>query len=133
MEQLDVVRAFLRTNLLFYTSVEHLRHRPFEFPDAPSDRGTLQEAAATKLHKGRLHALFLGGLLLSLFGTVWDYFLWRHDLAERTKQSGHVFTLDYLRQFVVHLVSISPRTLKQQLVHGTPILCIAVGVLLILS
>ena len=51
-EQLDVVRAFLRTNLMFYASVVPLRRRPFEFPDAPGDRGTLEEAAATKLCKG---------------------------------------------------------------------------------
>ena len=37
----------LRTNVLFYSSVSPLRRRPFEFPDAPSDRGTLQDAAAT--------------------------------------------------------------------------------------
>lgn len=133
MEPLDVVRAFLRTNLLFYTSVVSLRHRPFEFPDAPSDRGTLQEAAAAKPHKGRLHALFLGGLLLTLSGTVWDYFLWRQDLAEKLKQPLRVFTLDYAWQFVIHLLSISPRVLKQQLVHTTPILCMAVGLLLLLS
>ena len=74
--------------------------------------------------KGQLRALFLGGLLLSLFGTVWDYFLWRHDLAEKISKPARVFTLDYLGQFVVHLLSISPRTLKQQVIHGTPILCI---------
>jgi hypothetical protein len=90
MKQPDGVRAFLRTNALFYTSVV--------------------------------------GLLLSLIGTVWEYFLWRHDLAE----PHPVFTLDYLGQFVRHLISISPRTLKQQLVHGTPILCMAVGLLLLL-
>jgi hypothetical protein len=133
MEQLDVVRAFLRTNLLFYTSVAPLRHRPFEFPDAPSDRGTLQDAAATKRRKGRLHVLFLGGLLLTLSGTVWDYFLWRQDLAVKSKQPLRVFTLDYAGQFLIHLLSISPRTLKQQLVHTTPILCMAVGLLLLLS
>jgi hypothetical protein len=132
-EQLNVVRAFLRTNVLFYTSVIPLRHRPFEFPDNPSDRGTLQDAAATRPRKGQLRALFLGGLLLSLFGAVWDYFLWRHDLAEKTAQPARVFTLDYLGQFALHLLSISPRTLKQQLIHGTPILCMAIGFLLILS
>jgi hypothetical protein len=131
-EQLNVVRAFLRTNFLFYSSVIPLRHRPFEFPDDPSDRGTLQDAAATKPRKGQLRALFLGGLLLSLFGTVWDYFLWRHDLAEKATQPARVFTLDYLGQFVVHLLSISPRTLKQQLIHGTPILCMALGLILLL-
>ncbi len=132
-EQLNVVRVFLRTNLVFYSSVFPLRHRPFEFPDAPSDRGTLQEAAATKPRKGQLRALFLGGLLLTLFGTVWDYFLWRHDLAEKATEPSRVFTLDYLGQFVIHLLSISPRTLKQQLIHGTPILCMAIGLLLLLS
>jgi hypothetical protein len=132
-EQLDVVRAFLRTDLLFYSSVLSLRHRPFEFPDTPSDRGTLQEAAATKPNRGRLLALFLGGVLLTLFGTVWEYFLWRQNLAEKSKQPHPVFTLDYLGQFVIHLLSISPSTLKQQLVHGTPILCMALGLLLLLS
>jgi hypothetical protein len=89
MKQLDVVRAFLRTNVLFYTIV--------------------------------------GGLSLSLFGTVWEYFLWRHDQPE----THPIVTLNYLGRFVTHLISISPRTLKQQLVHGTPILCMAVGLLLL--
>jgi hypothetical protein len=133
MDQLDVIRAFLRTNVLFYTSVVPLRRRPFEFPDAPTGRGTLQEAAATEPRKGRLRALFFVGLLLSLFGTVWEYFLWLHDLAEKTKQRPRVFALDYVGQFVIHLLSISPRTLKQQLVHGTPILCMAVGLLSLIA
>ncbi len=133
MEQLNVVRDFLRTNPLFSTSVATLRHRPFEFPDAPGDRGTLEEAAATKPRKRLLHAIVFGGLLLSVFGTVWEYFLWRHDLLEKVGQSSHVFTLDFLGRFVVHLLSIGPRTLKEQLVHGTPILCMGVGLLLLLS
>jgi hypothetical protein len=132
MEQLDVIRAFLRTNVVFYTSVVPLRRRPFEFPDAPSDRGTLREAGATKPSKGRLRALFLSGLLLSLFGTVWEYFLWRRDLAEKSNHPPPIFALDSVGQFVVHLLSVSPSTLKQQLVHGTPILCMAVGFLLLL-
>jgi hypothetical protein len=133
MEQLNVVRDFLRTNPLFSTSVATLRHRPFEFPDAPGDRGTLEEASATKPRKRLLHAIVFGGLLLSLFGTVWEYFLWRHDLLEKSGQSSHVFTLDSLGRFVLHLLSISPRTLKEQLVHGTPILCMAVGLFFLLS
>ena len=133
MEELKVVRDFLRTNPLFSASVATLRHQPFEFPDAPGDRGTLEEAAATKPRKGLLHAIFFGGLLLSIFSTVWEYFLWQHDLLEKMGQSPHVFTSDYLGRFVVHLLSISPRTLKAQLVHGTPILCMAVGFLLLLS
>jgi hypothetical protein len=133
MERLNVVRDFLRTNLLFYTSVATLRHRPFEFPDAPGDRGTLEEAAATKPRKELLRGIVLGGLLLSLFGTVWEYFLWRHDLGEKSVQSPQLFTWDHLGRFVVHLLSTSPRTLKEQLVHGTPILCMAVGLLFLLS
>jgi hypothetical protein len=133
MEQLDVVRAFLRTNLLFYTSVAPLRHRPFEFPDAPNGRGTLREAAATKPCEGQLHAIIAGGLLLTGCGTVWEYFLWRQNLVERSQQPLPVFTWDYAGQFVIHLLSISPRTLKQQLVHTTPILCMAVGLLVLLS
>ena len=133
MEQVDVVRAFLRTDLLFYTSVVPLRHRPFEFPDAPNDRGSLREAAATKPCKGRLYALILGGLLLAGSGTVWEYFLWRQNLVEKAKQPLRVFTWDYVGQFVIHLLSISPRTLKAQLFHTTPILCIAVGLFVLLS
>ena len=118
---------------MFYASVLLLRHRPFEFPDAPSDRGTLHEAAATKPRKGLLRALFLGGLLLTVSGTVWEYFLWRQNLLQKSNQPLRVFTLDYLGQFVIHLLSILPGTLKQQLVHGTPILCMAIGLLLLLS
>ena len=132
-EQLDVVRAFLRTNLMFYASVVPLRRRPFEFPDAPSDRGTLHEAAATKPRKGGVRALFLGGLLLTVSGTVWDYFLWRQNLLEKSNQPLPVFTLAYLGQFVIHLLAMLPGTLKHQLVHVTPILCMAIGLLLLLS
>ncbi len=132
-EQLDVIRAFLRTNLMFYACVLPLRRRPFEFPDAPSDRGTLHEAAATKPRKGGLRALFFSGLLLTVSGTVWDYFLWRQNLLEKSNQPLPVFTLDYLERFVTHLLAILPGTLKHQLVHITPILCMAIGLLLLLS
>jgi hypothetical protein len=130
-EQLEALRSFLRTNLLFYTSVSTLRDRPFEFPDAPSERGTLQEAAATKPRRGLLIALFLGGLLLSIAGSAWEYFLWRQNLAEKSKQPPPVFTLDYLWQYAMHLLSLSPENLPQKLFHSMPVLCMAIGLFLL--
>jgi len=132
-EQLDAVRGFLRTNLLFYTSVLPLRHQPFEFPDAPSERGTLKEAAATKPRKGLLRALFLGGSLLTLSGAVWEYLVWRQNLAEKSKEPPPAFTFDYLGRYVMHLLSFNPETLMQQLIHSMPILCMALGLILLLA
>ncbi len=132
-EQLDAVRGFLRTNLLFYTSVLPLRHQPFEFPDAPSERGTLEEAAATKPRKGLLRALFLGGSLLTLSGAVWEYLVWRQNLAEKSKEPPPAFTFDYLGRYVMHLLSFNPETLMQQLIHSMPILCMALGLILLLA
>ena len=75
-----------------------------------------------------------GGLLLSIFSTVWQDSLWQHDLLKKNGELTSTYSSpDYLGRFVANQPSISPRTLKAQLVHGTPILCMAVGFLLLLS
>jgi hypothetical protein len=132
-EQLVAVRGFLRTSRLFYTSVPLLRDRPFEFPDAPGDRGALEDAAATKPREGLPRALFLTGSLVTLCGGVWEYVLWRQELIAKSKQPPPVFTLQDLGEYFVHLLSASPDTIAEKLFHTMPILCTAFGILLLLA
>ena len=80
--QLDAVRRFLRTNMQFFTGVPLLRSKPFEFPDAPEQRGSLQDAAATKPRTGLVRSLFAFGIALTVSGSLFQYLLWRQTTLE---------------------------------------------------
>jgi hypothetical protein len=132
-QQLDAIRVFLQTNLLFYTSVSPLRDRPFEFPDAPRERGTLQEAAATIPRKRLLRTLFLSGLFLFFSSAVWEDLLWQLNRIQESKQLPPVSPLENLEQYILHVLSFSPENLPHELFHSMPILCMALGILLLLA
>lgn len=132
-EQRDKIRDFLRTDSHFYNDIWRLRDEPFEFPDAQSKRGTLQDAAATKPRRLLQEMLLLSGLILTACGGLWEHMVWHQGVAEKLKESQTASTLQDLQDSLIRLLSSAPETLAQKLAHSIPLLCTAIGILLLIA
>ncbi len=132
-EQRNDLRAFLQSSPEFFLNVPLLRYRPFRFPDCPGKRGTLHEAAATKPRKELLQALFSVGSFLVFSGAVMEYFIWPRYVEQKAKQPLPGPTRDDVERFVIRLLSFNPENLPSKLFHSMPILCIALGILLLFA